>query len=169
MAAALVAGSAALVTTGMAPASQTKTTKSYVLKLTIGMAEHMWTPAQVKAKHPTTGEVMLLGSMSSGMMGGSQRHLEVHITSRPTGKVVAGAHPAMTALDTSADNAMMITIPVVEMQGVTEGSCDLHYGNNVELTAGHVYKITVTLNGQWATFHGHLARLGESSDSRQTE
>jgi hypothetical protein len=153
MAAALATSSAALATTGMAPAPQIKATKSYVFKLTIGMAEHMWTPAQVKAKHPTTGEVMLMGAMSSAMsMGGSQRHLEVHITTRPTGKVVAGAHPTMTALDTTAKNAMIIMIPVAEMQGVTEGSSDLHYGNNVELAAGHAYKITVTLNGQRATF-----------------
>jgi hypothetical protein len=152
MSAALAMSGAALATAGMSPAPQTKTTKSYVFKLSIGMPEHMWTPAQVKAKHPTTGEVMLMGSMSGGMMGASQRHLEVHITSRSTGKVVAGAHPTMTALDTTATNAMTSTIPVAEMQGVTEGSSDLHYGNNVDLAAGHRYQIAVTLNGQRAVF-----------------
>src|SRR5437867_216065 len=85
---ALAATAAAVA--AMTPTTQTKTTKSYVFKLSIGMSEQMWTPAQVKAKHPTSGEVMLMGSMMSGgmSMGSSQRHLEVHITSRATGRVV---------------------------------------------------------------------------------
>jgi hypothetical protein len=138
----------------MTPTTQTKTTKTYVFKLTVGVSEQMWTPAQVKAKHPTSGEVMLMGSMtSSGMpMGGSQRHLEVHITSRPSGKVVVGAHPAITTLDTTVKHGMMSTVPVAVMEGVGEGIADLHYGNNVDLIAGHVYTITVTLHGQRASF-----------------
>src|SRR3954449_10254132 len=36
--------------------AQTKTTKSYVFKLEVGNAEQMWTPAQVRGKHPKTGE-----------------------------------------------------------------------------------------------------------------
>ncbi len=47
------------------------TTKSYVFKLSLGMPEHMWTLAQVKAKHPTTGEVMLMGSMGGAMSMGA--------------------------------------------------------------------------------------------------
>jgi hypothetical protein len=138
----------------MTPTTQTKATKSYVFKLTVGMSEQMWTPAQVKAKHPTSGEVMLMGSMtSSGMsMGGSLRHLEVHITSRPSGKVVVGAHPAITTLDTSVKHGMMSTVPVAVMEGVGAGVADLHYGNNVDLVDGHLYTITITLNGQRAAF-----------------
>jgi hypothetical protein len=152
--AALAAGAGAFAAVGMSPATQTETSKSYLFKLSIGMAEQMWTPAQVKSKHPTTGEVMLTGSMmSGGMMHGSERHLEVHITARANGDVVAGAHPTMTALDTTAKNAMMSTVPVAEMEGVSEGKADLHYGNNVDLVAGHVYKITVMLHGQQVVFH----------------
>jgi hypothetical protein len=127
------------------------TTSSYTFTLMIGMPEPMWTPAQVKVKHPKTGEVMLMGSMGGAMsMGGSQRHLEVHIYSRSTGKPVAGANPTITVIDTSAKNAMAIKVPVAEMQGVVAGAADLHYGNNVDLVGGHTYKVTVTLEGQHA-------------------
>jgi hypothetical protein len=126
------------------------TTPSYTFKLVIGMAAQMWTRAQVEATHPETGELMLMGSMTAISMSGSQRHLEVHIYSRSTGKPVAGAHPTITVTDITAKNAMPTQIPVAEMEGVAQGAADLHYGNNVTLTPGHHYKVTVTLNGQQA-------------------
>lgn len=132
---------------------QTKSTASYVFKLSIGMAEQMWTPAQVRAKHPKTGEVMLTGSMAGAMsMGGSQRHLEVNITSRATGKVVMGAHPTISAIDATMKNAMAIKVPVAAMQGVSAGAADLHYGNNVGLVGGHMYKVTISLKGERVAF-----------------
>ena len=139
------------VTTSTSP--QTKSTASYVFKLSIGMPEKMWTPAQVRAKHPTTGEVMLMDTMAGAMsMGGSQRHVEVHITSRATGKVVMGAHPTISAIDTNMKNAMTIKVPVAVMQGVIVGAADLHYGNNVDLVAGHTYKVGISLKGERAVF-----------------
>jgi hypothetical protein len=97
---------------------------------------------------------MLDGSMSDPMsMGGSQRHLEVHITTRHTGKIVTGARPTITTMDTSIKNAMMIKVPVATMEGVTSGLADLHYGNNVHLVVGHTYAVTVTLGGERAVFH----------------
>jgi hypothetical protein len=132
---------------------QSKSSRSYVFKLSIGMAERMWTPAQVRSKHPKTGEVMVMGSMGGAMsMGGSERHVEVHITARATGKVVTGAHPTINAIDTNVKNAMMIKVPVAAMQGVISGASDLHYGNNIQLIAGHIYKVTITLKGEHTTF-----------------
>ena len=94
-----------------------------------------------------------MGSMGGAMsMGGSQRHVEVHITARATGKVVAGAHPTITAIDTIVKNAMMIKVAVAAMQGVISGAADLHYGNNVQLVAGHIYKVTISLKGEHTTF-----------------
>jgi hypothetical protein len=109
----------------------------------------MYTPAQVASKHPKTGEVMLAGKMVGGMAGmdmgsGSQRHLEVHICT-PAGKVVTGAHPAITV------NGAMV--PVAVMEGVNAGAADYHYGNNVNLKAGQKVTIVVTLAGQKAVFH----------------
>jgi hypothetical protein len=96
---------------------------------------------------------MVMGSMGGGMsMGGSQRHVEVHITNRPTGKVVAGVHPSISAIDTGAMNAMAIKVPIAAMEGVLAGASDMHYGNNVKLIAGHTYKVTIILNGERASF-----------------
>lgn len=137
----------------MAPPSQKKTTKSYVFTLSVGMPEQMWTRAQVRSRHPKSGEEMLRGSMGGGMsMGGSARHLEVHIRARASSKVVVGARPTIVALDTSTKNAMPIDVPVAEMQGVIEGAADLHYGNNLDLVPGHVYRVTVALKGERAIF-----------------
>jgi hypothetical protein len=48
--------------------------------------------------------------------------------------------------------AMTVKVPVVAMEGVGEGAADLHYGNNVKLTVGHVYEVVVTVNKETATF-----------------
>ena len=86
-------------------------------------------------------------------MGGSARHLEVHITSRGTGKVVAGAYPTISAIDTNTKNAMTVNVPVAEMEGVNMGASDLHYGNNVDMPVGHTYTVTVKVNADTATFN----------------
>lgn len=159
LASSLATASAANASTRMSPAAPTVTTKSYVFKLTLGMSEEMWTLAQVRANHPKSGEVMLSGSMGGAMsMGGSKRHVEVHITSRSTGKVVSAAHPSITAIDTNVKAAMMIKVPFAAMEGVDLVAADLHYGNNVDLVAGHTYRITVALNGERAVFQTKAPR-----------
>ena len=47
------------------------TTKSYAVRLDVGPLETMYTPAEAAAQHPTDGEVMISGTMSSvgGMSG----------------------------------------------------------------------------------------------------
>src|ERR1700750_1633630 len=98
--------------------SGTKATRGhYLFALSIGPEETMYTPAQVKSKHPRSGEVMLAGKMVGGMAGmdmssGERRHLEVHIC--PTGgKVITGARPTITV------NGAMV--PIAVMEGVGEG------------------------------------------------
>jgi hypothetical protein len=143
----------AVPTAGASSGEQTKQTKSYVFTLSVGKSEQMWTPAQVRAKHPTSGEVMLGGTMGDAMsMGGSSRHLEVKIAKRSNGKVVAGAHPTIALLDLSTGDAMSVKVPVAVMRGVDEGADDIHYGNNVDLIGGHKYRVTVTLGGERAVF-----------------
>jgi hypothetical protein len=131
-------------------------TKTYAFTLTVGPVEAMYTPAQVKAKHPTSGEVIVGGSMGgSGMsMGTGNRHLEVHIRSRATGKVATGAIPTIGLHDKTAmsDMAMTVKVRVMAMEGVGEDTADLHYGNNVNLTVGHTYEVVVTVNREAATF-----------------
>ncbi len=155
LAAAACGASGAAAMTGSCSSGKIVKTPSYVFALSIGPNETMYTPAQVKAKHPTSGEVMLAGKMVGGMAGmemggGTQRHLEVHICT-PAGKVVTGAHPAITV------NGAMV--PVAVMQGVDEGAADLHYGNNVNLEAGQKVTVVVTLAGQKAVFHTTVSSM----------
>ena len=155
LAAAVTTASAATSTPGLRA-----TTPSYTFKLVIGAPAQMWTRAQVEATHPETGELPLMGSMPGISMSGSQRHLEVHVYSRSTGKPVAGAHPTITVTDITAKNAKPTQIPVAEMERVAMGeadAADLHYGNNVTLTPGHHYKVTVTLSGQQAILEAMAA------------
>jgi hypothetical protein len=135
--------------------SRQATTKSYSLTLDVGPTEAMYTAAQVKAKHPTSGELMVGGAMMAGpmsaMKGAAGRHLELHVRSRPDGAVVTTVMPAITLTDTTA-NAMPEKVEVVAMKGIGAGMADLHYGNNVGLQPGHTYKVTVVVHGQTATF-----------------
>jgi hypothetical protein len=130
-------------------------TASYSLTLSVGSKETMYTAAEVKAKHPTSGEVMLDDSMAMGgmSMGAGNRHLEVQVKSRNTNRVLS-LMPSITLTDTSAMSGMAMAdkLHVMAMYGVAEGMSDLHYGNNVKLTAGHMYKVVVTVKGERASF-----------------
>jgi len=154
----LLGAATLLLAAGASAATITRhaTTKSYALTLGVGPVEAMYTPAEVKAKHPTSGEVMVGGSMSgSGMsMGTGNRHLEIQIRSRATGKVATGVVPTIGLHDKTAmsDMAMTVKVPVVAMQGIGEGAADLHYGNTVKLTAGHVYDVVVIMKRESASF-----------------
>jgi hypothetical protein len=148
---------AALVGASVAAADIVRhaTTTSFSLTLSLGKSEMMFTQAEVKAKHPTTGEVMvgMSSTMSAGgmTMGGTARHLEVNVRSRATGKVVTNVMPAISLTDTTT-NGMTDKLDVMAMQGVGEGVADLHYGNNVSLTLNHRYRVVVRLKGEQATF-----------------
>jgi hypothetical protein len=132
------------------------TTATYALTLTVGPKEAMYTAAQVKARHPTDGEMMVGDSMSMGgmSMGDANRHLELHVATRATGKVVTNARPSITLTDASGMSGMAMSekVNAMAMQGIGQGIADLHYGDNVKLTVGHVYKVVVTVKGEKATF-----------------
>lgn len=124
------------------------TTAKYVVVLDIGSPEEMYSQQQVAAMHPSTGEVMLGGMMTSAS-GPNVHHVEAHICSRSSGSVVTGESPTITVTDTSAGTPPK-DLPVAEMQGVGQGVSDYHYGNNAVLVPGHSYTITVRLNGESA-------------------
>ena len=129
------------------------TTSTYRMALHVGMPEMMYTPAQVRKLHPKSGEVMLRGKMMMGMkMGGSTRHLEVHICLRHNRAVVTNAHPTITLMGHKA-HAMPMNVPVAVMEGIGAGTAELHHGNNVPMAAGHRFTVTVTLKGQKAVFN----------------
>ena len=152
---------AALLLAGTASAptvTRSTTTSSYKLTLVIGPLEVMYTPAEVKTKHPKTGEVMVADSMSGmagmGSMSAGNRHLEIHVASRASGKPLATMPSSITLRDTSAMSGMAMSakVDIVAMEGVGQGMADLHYGNNVKLTAGHMYNVVVTVKGEKASF-----------------
>jgi hypothetical protein len=140
------------------PADQTARTASYVFLLHVGGEEKMvmLSPSEARAKHITSGELMIGGSMSPGMspsgMSGhtTMRHLEVHICHRASGTVVTGAMPAITVIPAAGGPPRLL--PVAVMQGVTAGAGDLHYGNNVALRANAIYTVTVRLGADRVAF-----------------
>lgn len=136
-------------------------TGSYNLSLEVGPLQPMYTPAQVSAQHPRAGEVMFSGQMTMppGMehmesMAGMTappgwRHLEVHVFDRRSGDAVQGLNPVITV--TTVATGQSQTVPVVTMQGLTEGPRDFHYGNNLLLPAGR-YVVTATIGDQTGRF-----------------
>ena len=133
-------------------------TPSYAFALAIGPFEEMVTLAEAKAKHLKHAEVMVSGAMMGMHMAMSkQRHLEVHICRRSTGRVVLGAHPTISVADLTA-KAKPKSISVAAMYGFAEGVSDMHYGNNVPMRAGHVYRVTVALGGEKAIFRVKVSK-----------
>jgi hypothetical protein len=133
----------------------TRFTKSFRLSLSVGPKETMYSAGEVETKHPASGEVIVGDGMSMGgmSMGAGNRHLEVQIRSRATRKPL-GVEPVVTLTDTTAMNGMATAgkLHVMAMYGIAEGRADLHYGNNVALTAGHSYEVVVAIKGEKATF-----------------
>jgi hypothetical protein len=126
-------------------------TRSYRFVLRIGSVENMYMPYQVRASHPKHGEVMIRGRMVMPMHG-PLHHLEVHICARTTHVVLTRANPTIVLVD-KTKHGQLYKLPVAVMHGIGAGRSDLHYGNNVAMPHHHRYAITVTCNGQRATFH----------------
>jgi hypothetical protein len=192
-------------------------TGPYTMVASLGPEEMMYTPQQVAAQHPTSGEVMLQGAMGTTGMGSSTtmaaaqsaplattpmqsspttgmppgnistttsmgggaaantttpmtaapgaqmnssmttvtvmpgggasvtRHLEVHICTTADGKVVTKANPTITLAVAGGDNAAEIPVDVAVMQGIGQGTSDLHYGNNVTVAPNTQYAVAVTV------------------------
>ncbi|HXM54367.1 MAG TPA: hypothetical protein VOB72_03185 [Candidatus Dormibacteraeota bacterium] len=136
-------------------------TASYHLSLEVGPLQPMYTPTQVTAQHPKAGEVMFGGEMTMppGMAGMSDmagmaappgwRHLEVHVFDKQTGDAVKGLQPVIAV--TTVATGQTQDVPIVTMQGLTEGPKDFHYGNNILLPAGR-YVVTTTIGDQVGSF-----------------
>lgn len=157
----LALGSFATVSLAMGPIQATAETAHYRLELGIGSSEMMYSKADAQRLKPTSGEIMVSGTMtgsmpampgmaSSGSMDSSaEYHLELHVLSKTTGKTVQGAKVTIVVSGTGAKPP--IVVPIAVMYGIAHGELDWHYGNNVQLAAGH-YVVEVTANGEAATF-----------------
>jgi tRNA A37 threonylcarbamoyltransferase TsaD len=80
---------------------------------------------------------------------GAASHLEVHICTRRSDKVVTAPPP--TIMLVSGSKTQMV--PVAEMEGVGEGLKDFHFGNNVQMIKGRTYTVRVTVGSDHAAFH----------------
>jgi hypothetical protein len=127
------------------------TTASYQMALALGPVEPMLTEAPASTAHPMHGEVMLRGQMVTLPGTTEDRHLEVHICSKTTGKVVQDAQPVITVID-DATGGTSQNVPVAVMQGAGQGVHDLHYGNNVVMQPGHAFTVLVAIGPEQATF-----------------
>lgn len=156
---AAIAGVTASATAARRPATDCKVehdmhlalARSYRFVLRVGPVENMFMPYQMRASHPRHGEVMLRGQMVMPMHG-PLHHLEVHICFRRTHVVVTNAKPTIVLRDNTADGHPR-KLPVAVMQGIGQGSSDLHYGNNVAMPHHHRYTIRVACKGQRVIFH----------------
>jgi len=169
-----MSGSPMAMGTGTSQVSQTQTAGNYKLTLMVGPQEQMYTQAQVDQQHPTSGEVMVSGSMTmpesspmagmappsaspaSGMpMGSNVEHVELHVYDVSDGKTVTDANVTIEVIDNTAQN-MSTNVPIATMYGVQAGMDDFHYGNNVVMPPNRDYTVNVAVNGQKAIFKFHF-------------
>ncbi|HLJ59392.1 MAG TPA: hypothetical protein VKZ50_06655 [bacterium] len=150
---------------GETPITQTGRTMHYRLTLQIGPMETMYSKADAAKMHPTAGEIMVGGAMvmpgdamagQTSPMATDTRHLEVHVTSLATGKVVTDAMCQITVTNEATKTSQ--TVPIAVMYGVKEGPADWHYGNNVSMASG-TYTVKVVVNGEQALFHVTIPKM----------
>ena len=122
------------------------------------MAAAMGSPAasgsEAMMASPSSMAMASGSAMPGSGVGASARHLEIHICSLADGSVVQDAQPTIRVVDQSS-GGMTTQVPVAVMEGIGMGTADLHYGNNLDMPAGHAYTVTVTLNSDIATFNIH--------------
>ncbi|MCC7263520.1 MAG: hypothetical protein IT369_13465 [Candidatus Latescibacteria bacterium] len=127
---------------------QSATTATYALTLEIGPSEKMLTPEE--ARTATSGEVMVSGEMAMAMSGmATTQHLEVFVKDRKSGAIVSD-QPVTIKVSNEATKEETV-VPVAMMYGLSEGTADTHFGNNVMLMPGN-YTIAVAVGSEQAIF-----------------
>ena len=144
------------VAASAADVMQTKTVGAYRVELHVLPAEPFFSKQDVADKHVKEGMEIESGAAPVALDSDSHpnHHLIVHIFDKQSGKVVSNATVTMSfvALDGKGNPAGTPTeVAVVVMQAIGKGPASTHYGNNVNMAAGH-YNVTVTVNGEKAVF-----------------
>jgi len=125
------------------------TAGAYRLTLEIGPRRPMYTQAQYARLHPTTGELMLGGTMTMGSgamvmgMGAVNRHLELRVV---TTALVSIAYQPVVGMGMMAIRPQVV--PVATMIDIGGGMASFHYGNNIALAAQTTYRITARVNNR---------------------
>lgn len=143
---------------GMGTVTIPVTAAAYRMTLMIGSREAMYTLAQARRTHPTTGEIMLRGAMMGGMNMGMgtgmdmpNRHLEVHVLDRGTMRPASNPTVSITYQALSPMMMRPVNVPVAVMVGLNMDMADIHYGNNVFMHGG-TYRVSVHVNMAYATY-----------------
>jgi len=137
---------------GMGTVTIPVTDSAYRITLMIGPREAMYTQAQARRRHPTTGEIMLRGAMMGGMgMDMPNRHLEVHVLDRRTMRPARNPMISITYQPLSPVMMRPVQVPVAVMVGLRMDMSDVHYGNNVSMSGG-TYRVSVHVNQAYATY-----------------
>lgn len=126
-----------------------KATPDYRLELDIGPPAHMYSRAMAARLKPTSGEIMASGHMIMLTKASFWRHLELHVWSKASGKVVKNADVTIKVDDLATGKTE--TLPISAMYGIRAGLPDWHYGNNVMMPPGQ-WQVNATINGEKTTF-----------------
>ncbi|MDQ6782811.1 MAG: hypothetical protein M3063_05085 [Actinomycetota bacterium] len=126
-------------------ATSTATTKSYHYVLNVGPVQEMYAPGQ--APPNARGETMFNGSMSMAN-GPAAQHVELHLCSAGSNRVVTNARPVMTLTDKTTGATQPLAMST--MQGLGQGQGDFHYGDNANVPVGHAFVLAVKVNGEQA-------------------
>jgi hypothetical protein len=126
---------------------------SYRLALAIGPPQRLYSQAQIRARHPSTGEALLNGTAPSAGTAIPNHYLELHVYSAANGTPIATI--AVTLVVTTPQGRTLQRVPAVAMQRVAVGSADRHFGDNLALPAGH-YHVAVQAGQASAVFDVHV-------------
>lgn len=150
-----------------ASVTMTKVSGPYKLELVIGPAETMSSSMKSTASERMIGGKNASCSMPMHMAMLAQieqvktqvcnHHVEIHVYVNKTGRVVANAKVAIALQgQVMHGSTMMITVPIMTMEGMKAGPKDFHYGNNIDGAPGR-YTVRVTVNRVKANFSVNLA------------
>jgi hypothetical protein len=128
------------------------TTQHHIVVVNVLPAEHMYTPEELAAQHPTEGEAVLDGPANPVVP--NARHIEAHIYDRTTGLPSTAITPTIAV--TVVDTGERTEIPPTLMQDVVIGAPDRHFGNNVVVQGGHDVSVQVDIGGEEVVIDGHL-------------
>lgn len=122
----------------------------YRLTLKIGVAQKLYSPAEIGLQHPRRGEQVLRMPVIRAMHSTPPTaSLALYVYSIANGKTISAVPVAMTI--TSPAGAVLQRVPAALLQGIGEGPADRHFGANVTLPAGS-YRVLVRVGHLSAVF-----------------
>lgn len=134
-----------------AAGTQLREAGPYLVTLKVGPVPRMYTAAEAKAAHPTSGVVMLepMKGVAAGMMmqGANRRHVRVQVCDKATGKALRSPRPTVEI----GVSMMRQTYPLTLGYDVGTPAADVRFCQ-VVVVPNETLGITVTVGTQSAAF-----------------